>query len=98
MKNQAHSDTFKLYESSKTRGQLVDTLHAREITMPRLYDWLVTALNEHNVTVTAALTHPAFNLLDRQRLKHWQARFYEQLDAAADLLLPTARGRAALPK
>ncbi len=29
-----------------------------------------------------------FNLLDRQRLKHWQSRFNQQLDSAADLLLP----------
>jgi len=55
--------------------------------MPRLYDWLVTALNEHNATVTTALQNPAFNLLDRQRLKNWQARFYRQIYRAADLLL-----------
>ncbi len=96
VKNEAHSDTFKLYENSKTRRHLLDALHAREITMPRLYDWLVTALNEHNVTITRALTDPAFNLLDRQRLKHWQSRFYQRLDTAIDLLLPadTAVGPA----
>ncbi len=88
VKNEAHSDTFKLYENSKTRRHLLDALHAREITMPRLYDWLVTALNEHNVTITRALNDPAFNLLDRQRLKHWQSRFYQRLDTATDLLLP----------
>ncbi len=89
VKNEAHSDTFKLYENSKTRRHLLESLQAREVTMPRLYDWLVTALNEHNVTITRALNDPAFNLLDRQRLKHWQARFYQQLDTAADLLLPS---------
>ena len=89
VKNEAHSDTFKLYENSKTRRHLLDALHAREITMPRLYDWLVTALNEHNVTISGALNYPEFNLLDRQRVKHWQSRFYQQLDRAADLLLPS---------
>jgi len=88
VKNEAHSDTFKLYENSKTRRHLLDALHAREITMPRLYDWLVTALNEHNVTITRALDDPAFNLLDRQRLKHWQSRLYQRLDTATDLVLP----------
>ncbi len=88
VKNEAHSDAFKLYESSKTRRHLLDTLHAREIAMPRLHDWLVAALNEHNVPITAALQHSAFNLLDRQRLKHWQTGFYKQLEAAADLLMP----------
>ena len=88
VKNQAHSDAFDLYEGSKMRGQLVNTLGAREITMPRLYDWLVTALNRHNVTVTKALTHPAFHLLDRQRLKHWQAKFYAEIGSVAELLMP----------
>ena len=91
MKNEAHSDAFKIYDGSKTRRHVVDALHAREITMPRMYDWLVTALNEHNTSVTDALTHPAFNLLDRQRLKSWQTRFYRQLYRAADLLLADVR-------
>ncbi len=90
VKNEAHSDVFKLYENSKTRRHLLDVLGARETTMPRLYDWLVTALNEHNVSLTAALSRAEFNLLDRQRLKHWQSRFYQEVDRAADLLLPSA--------
>jgi hypothetical protein len=90
VKNEAHSDAFKLYEGSKTRRHLLESLHAREIAMSRLYDWLVAGLNEHNVTMTGALKHPAFNLLDRQRLKHWQARFYAQLDTVDELLLPIA--------
>ena len=89
VKNEAHSESFKLYERSRTRRHLIETLHAREITMPRLYDWLVTALNEHNMTITQALADPAFHLIDRQRLKHWQSRLYQQLDTAADLLLPS---------
>jgi hypothetical protein len=87
VKNEAHSDAFKIYDRSKTRRHLLEALHAREIAMPRLYDWLVTALNEHNTPVTVALTHPGFNLLDRQRLKNWQTRLYRQLYRAADLLL-----------
>jgi hypothetical protein len=97
VKNEAHSDAFKLYENSKTRRHLIDGLHARELSMARLYDWLVAALNEHNLTATAALKHPSFNLLDRQRLKHWQAGFYAQLDLAADVLLPLAEEPATVP-
>lgn len=88
VKNQAHSEAFTLYDESKTRRQLVDTLGACEITMPRMHDWLVTALNRHNVTATRALTHAAFHLLDRQRLKHWQAKFYTTISEVAELLLP----------
>jgi hypothetical protein len=97
VKNEAHSETFKLYEGSKIRRHLLDTLHAHEISMLRLYDWLVAALNEHNVTTTGALKHPAFNLLDRQRLKHWQSGFYAQVDSAADLLLPVVSESAVKP-
>jgi len=88
VKNQAHSEQFRIYEDSKTRSRIVGELQGREITMTRLHDWLVTALNENNVTATAALTHPAFSLIDRQRLKHWQRLFRTQLALADDLLLP----------
>jgi cellulose biosynthesis protein BcsQ len=88
VKNQAHSEQFRIYEESKTRARIVGELQGREITMSRLHDWLVTALNENNVTAGAALTHPAFSLIDRQRLKHWQRLFHEQLALLDDLLLP----------
>jgi hypothetical protein len=88
VKNEVHSHAFKLYETSKTRRHLLETLHAREISMPRLHDWLVALLNEYNAPLTAALQHPGFNLLDRQRLKHWQVAFYKEVETASDLLLP----------
>jgi hypothetical protein len=94
VKNQAHSEGFDLYEGSKMRSHLLSTLGAREITMPRLYDWLVTTLNRHNVTVSTALTHPAFHLLDRQRLKHWQSKLYSEIRSVSDLLLPPGEARA----
>ena len=87
VKNEAHSETFKLYENCKTRRHLLDTLHAREITMPSLHDWLVALLNEHNVPLTAALQHPGFNLLDRRRLKRWKVAFYKEVETASDVLL-----------
>jgi hypothetical protein len=91
VKNEAHCETFKLYDSSKARRHLLDSLAAREISVKRLHHWLVTAFNQHNVTPTGALKHPAFNLLDRQRVKRWQTEFYGQLDSVADLLLPMAQ-------
>lgn len=84
VKNGADGDAFRLYKNSKTRRYLFDALHAREITMPRLYDWLVTALNEHNVTIMRALNNPALNLLDGQRLKHWQSRFYQSRNESGE--------------
>lgn len=88
VKNQAHSEHFAIYEKSRTRSRLIDELHAGEMVMPRLYDWLVAALNQHNLTVTDALKHDAFNLVDRQRLKNWQRNFFAQVDEHRDVLLP----------
>ena len=89
VRNAAHSDSFALFESSEIRAQLHSVLNGREITVTRLQDWLVEGLNRENLTITAAAKHPAFGLLDRQRLQTWQRKLYAEIEAAADLLLPT---------
>ncbi len=88
IRNAAHSDSFALFEVSEVRGQLKNGLGGKEIAVARLQDWLVEGLNKENVTITAALKHPAFSLLDRQRLQTWQRKLYAEIDSAADLLLP----------
>lgn len=88
VKNQAHSEMFAIYDGSKTRQQLVNHLRGREIVMPNLYDWLVTALNQVNLPITQAVQNREFTLMDRQRLKTWQHQFYEQLDLVRDIFLP----------
>ena len=88
VKNQAHSDYFKIYEQSKLRVRLMEELGGREIVMPKLYDWLVTALNEANLPITEAIKHPEISLVDRQRLKNWQALFNEQIEQVREVLLP----------
>lgn len=88
VRNASHSESFALFESSEVREQLKDKLGGREISMARLQDWLVEALNAENVTITAATKHPAFNLLDRQRLQTWQRKLYTEIESAAELLLP----------
>jgi hypothetical protein len=57
--------------------------------MSRLQDWLVEALNAENLTITAATKHPAFSLLDRQRLQTWQRKLHAEIESVTDLLLPT---------
>ncbi len=88
VRNAAHSDSFALFDSAEVRPRLERELGGREINMSRLQDWLVEALNGQNLTVTAASKHPAFSLLDRQRLLSWQRRLYAELESATDLLLP----------
>jgi len=89
VRNAAHSNSFGLFEASEVRAQLKNDLSGREITMSRLHDWLVEALNAENLTITTAMKHPAFSLLDRQRLQTWQRKLYAEIESAADLLLPT---------
>ena len=88
VRNAAHSDSFELFEASEVCAQLKDTLAGQEIAMSQLQDWLVVALNQDNLTVTAAVKHPSFSLLDRQRLQTWQRKLYAEIESATDLLLP----------
>ncbi len=85
VQNQAHSERFDIYQDSRTRARVLGELGGQEMIMPRLADWLVTALNRHNLTITPALTSPAIAVLDRQRLKVWQREFYRELDRVLHL-------------
>jgi hypothetical protein len=89
VRNAAHSDSFALFDSAEVRVRLKSELGGREITMTRLQDWLVEALNRENVTITAATKHAGFSLLDRQRLQTWQRKLFADIESASDLLLPT---------
>ena len=93
VRNAAHSDSFALFEASEIRAQLKSKLGGREITMARLQDWLVEGLNKENVTVSMATKHPAFSLLDRQRLQTWQRKLYTEIESVAGLLLPRAENQ-----
>jgi len=86
VRNAAHSESFGLFESTEVRERLLQELAGREIEMAKLHDWLVEALNAHNLTITAAAKHSAFSLLDRQRLQTWQRKLYGQIESAASLL------------
>jgi hypothetical protein len=91
VKNHSFSEQFTIYDQSKTRVRLLDGLGGREIEMPKLQDWLVVGLNQAGCTVTPALRHSHFSVMDRQRLKNWQRRFNEQIESARELLLPAAK-------
>ena len=80
VRNAAHSDSFTIFETCEVRALLKDKFGALEIGMSRTQDWLVEALNAENLTITAAAKHPAFSLLDRQRLQTWRRRFYSEVE------------------
>jgi hypothetical protein len=88
VKNEALSGRFANYETSTTRARLVDELAAKEIIMPKLYDWLVADLNRHDSTISAAIKNPAFDFFNQQRLQNWQHGFYDELASVREMLLP----------
>lgn len=88
VKNEALSSKFTNYENSTTRTRLLDELGAKEIVMPKLYDWLVADLNHHDLTISTAVQKPAFDFFNRQRLQNWQHGFYDELESVRDFLLP----------
>lgn len=88
VKNEALSAKFANYEKSTTRTRLLDELAAKEIVMPKLYDWLVADLNRHDLTISAAIQNATFDFFNRQRLQNWQHGFYDELENVRDLLLP----------
>ena len=81
-------DILQSSQNEHSWRELKDKFGGREIAMCRLQDWLVEALNAENLTITAATKHPAFSLLDRQRLQTWQRRLYVEIESVAELLLP----------
>ena len=61
MRNAAHGDSSRC--STRPRAlRLRNEGGGIEITMSRLQDWLVEALNRENVTITAAAKRPGFSL------------------------------------
>jgi hypothetical protein len=51
-------------------------------------DWLVTTLNKNNLTITPALLVEGIPFFDRQRMRIWQRKFYEELDGALSFSPP----------
>src|ERR1035437_3541377 len=78
VKNEALSERFDNYERSATRTRLMEELDAKEIIMPKLYDWIVADLNRHDLTVSAGINNPAFDFFNRQRLLNWQHLLYSR--------------------
>jgi tRNA uridine 5-carbamoylmethylation protein Kti12 len=88
VKNQALTEQFAIYDASKTRKRLLNELDGREMTMPKLHDWLVAALHQVNLPVGQAIQHEKFSIMDRQRLRNWQRQFHAQLNTVREILLP----------
>ncbi len=96
VRNQVHSEHFVLYDKSRIRVRLLQEFQAREITMPKLYDWLVIALNERGFTIPAAMASREFTLIDRQRLLNWWRSVIGEIHRAGNFLVPETSAESAL--
>ena len=45
IRNRVHAESFTLYDQSQVRVRLLKKLEDKEITMPRMEEWLVEGLN-----------------------------------------------------
>lgn len=88
LRNTVHNENFTLFDKTIIRKRLLKELGAKEITMSKLYPWLVEELSHQNLTVTNAIAAGCTHLLDRRRLETWRTKFYGQVELASDLLLP----------
>jgi MinD superfamily P-loop ATPase len=88
VKNRALTEQFAIYDASETRKQLLNELVAKEMTMPKLQDWLVAALHQHNLAVGQAAQSAKFTLMDRQRLNNWQRQFAGEIELVRGMILP----------
>ncbi len=86
--NHALTEHFAIYDTSKTRKRLLNELAAKEMIMPKLHDWLVMLLHQHNQPVGQATQDTKFTLMDRQRLRNWQRQFHEQINTVRSIILP----------
>ena len=79
--------TTEIYNNSDARQQLLQC-GAAEIQMDRVPWNLLLHIQRSGKTVGALAQDPALPFLERQRVKSYQAKFFEQLESAAHMLLP----------
>ena len=88
VKNRGLTEQFMIYDASETRNRLLTDYAAKEICLPKLPQWLAALLHQYNLAVGPAAQDTRFTLMDRQRLKHWQRQFAEQIESVRELILP----------
>ncbi len=88
VKNLKTCSTTEIYDNSKARQEL-QRLGALEITMERVPWSLLATIQRTSRTLSSLVLDESLPFLERQRLRTFQRRFFEQLETARHLLLPT---------
>jgi len=74
-------------------GSDAGELAAKEMTMPKLHDWLVALLQQDNLPVGQGIEQQTFSIMDRQRLKNWQRQFHEEINSIRQIILRVSHER-----
>lgn len=87
VKNLKTCSTTEIYDNSKARQELL-RLGAAEITMERVPWSLLATIQRTSRTLSSLVLDESLPFLERQRLRTFQRRFFEQLESARQYLLP----------
>ena len=84
VRNELRGGDFAILESSGTLAR-ARTLNAKVMTLTRLHDASMQKIDGQNASFWAATQrdgqgHPSLGMLERQRVKQWLRRAYEELD------------------
>lgn len=88
VRNHKTCSTSEIYDNSKARQEL-QKLGAVEITMERVPWSLLATIQKTSRGLSSLVLDESLPFLERQRLRTFQRRFFEQLETARDILLPT---------
>ncbi len=87
VKNHKTCSTSEIYDNSKARQELIK-LGAVEISMERVPWSLLATIQKTSRSLSSLVLDESLPFLERQRLRTFQRRFFEQLETARDFLLP----------
>jgi hypothetical protein len=96
VKNNKTCSTSEIYDNSKARQELLK-LGAVEIVMERVPWSLLATIQKTSRSLSSLVLDESLPFLERQRLRTFQRRFFEQLETARNLLLPTRITTALAP-
>lgn len=88
VKNHKTCSTSEIYDNSKARQEL-QKLGVIEITLERVPWSLLATIQRTSRSLSSLVLDESLPFLERQRLRTFQRRFFEQLETARHFLLPT---------
>lgn len=87
VRNLKTSPVTEIYDGSRARKDLL-ALGAREITLDRLPWNLSSVLQKQSKSIGSLVADEGVFFLERQRLRSYQQRIYEEFESAREVLLP----------